>query len=146
MTPRLWPERLEIQLSPHSTLCPLGTVLTVAWVLWLKSRLRQRGGAQPCSWPWGFRGWVALAGYSITLYLLALLASVISSLPSVWREDRKCDGLRQDTGGPIISVKPATLLGQASQPSAVLQLFPQPCMQSQPGAWPSRKRGCSLRG
>lgn len=61
----------------------------------------------------GFRGWAAHAGYSITLYLLALLASVISSLPPVWREDYKCDGLIQDTGGPITSVKPASLLAQA---------------------------------
>lgn len=61
----------------------------------------------------GLRGWAACTGYSITLYLLALLAFVISSLSPVWREDYKCDGLIQDTGGPIISVEPASPLGQA---------------------------------
>lgn len=55
----------------------------------------------------------AHTGYSITLHLLALLAFVISSLSPVWREDYKCDGLIQDTGGPIISIEPASPLGQA---------------------------------
>lgn len=61
----------------------------------------------------GLREWAARTGYSITLYLLALLAFVISSLSPVWREDYKRDGLIQDTGGPITSVEPASPLGQA---------------------------------
>lgn len=72
----------------------------------------------------GLRGQAAHTGYSITLYLLALLAFVISSLSPVWREDYKCDGLTQDTGGPIISVKPASLLGQTSPPSTILMAPP----------------------
>lgn len=62
--------------------------------------------------------------YSITPHLLALLAFVISSLSPVWREDYKHDGLIQDTGGPIISIKPASPLGQALPALLSLQNLP----------------------
>lgn len=67
----------------------------------------------------GLRGRAAHTGYSITLYLAALLACVISSLSPVWREDSRCDGLTQDAGGPMTPVKLASLPGWASPPSAI---------------------------
>lgn len=95
--------------------CPLGPVAKV------QTETEGRGSAFLLAL--GLRGWAAHTAYSITHYLLALLAFVISSLSPVWR-DYKCDGFTQDTGGPIISVKPASLLGQASLPSTILATPP----------------------
>lgn len=47
MTPRLWPEQLEIQLSPHSTLCPLetGSNCRLGPVAEVKTETEGRGSA-----------------------------------------------------------------------------------------------------
>lgn len=116
MTPRFWPEQLEIQLFPCLIPHPLGTGFNCGLRPVAEVKTEREGRGLALLLALGFRGWVVHTSYSITLYLLALLASVISSLPPVWREDYKCDGLIQDTGGPIISVKPASHLGQPPSP------------------------------
>lgn len=137
MTPRFWPEQQEIQLFPCLIPHPLGSGFNCELRPVAEVKTEREGRGLALLLALGLRGWAVHTGYSITLYLLALLASVISSLPPVWREDYKCDGLIQDTGGPIISVKPASYIGQPSQPSAGPQPFPQP------HAWLSGKRGYS---
>lgn len=73
----------------------------------------------------GLRGCTVPSGYSITLYLLALLALVISlSLSPVWRDAYKCNGLIQDTGGSLVLLLGSFCLAKASSSLTVLAASP----------------------
>lgn len=69
------------------------------------------------------------SGYSITLYLLALLALVISSsLSPVWRDAYKCNGLIQDTGGSLALLLGPFCLAKASSSLTALAASPCSCV------------------
>lgn len=84
----------------------------------------------------------AHTGYSITPHWLALLAFCHFLIVSCLEGDYKRDGLIQDTGGPIISIEPASLWSSPACP-LVLQNLPSPTRRSSLAPWLSRK--CSPR-